>query len=44
MFEAKLSKICDEIIQKAREVEIVNGSEEDLRIRIEQILRREVWD
>jgi len=44
IFEAKLKEICDEIIQKANGVELTGGTEEDLRIRIEQILRREIWD
>jgi len=44
MFEAKLKDICDEIIQKAKEIEVTEGTEEDLRVGIEQILRREIWD
>lgn len=43
MFEAKLTDICNKIIQTAREVEVMGGSEEDLKIRVEGILR-EIWD
>jgi len=44
IFEAKLPQICNKIIQKAREVEVTEGTEEDPKIGIEQILRREIWD
>jgi len=44
MFGARLSEICNKIIQKTREVEVKNGTEEDLKIKIENILRKEVWE
>ena len=43
-FRLELEYICDLIRQKAREVTLIGGSEEDLRERIEQVLRKEVWD
>ena len=44
MFGARLSEICNKIIQKTREVEVEGGTEEDLKIKIENILRKEVWE
>jgi len=44
MVLANLGEICARIKEKAREVEVTGGTEEDLKIGIEQILREEVWD
>jgi len=43
-FRLELDYVCDLIRQKAREVILIGGNEEDLKERIEQVLRKEVWD
>jgi len=39
-----LGDICNKIIQEVEEVKNIKGNEEDLKNRIERILRKEVWD
>jgi hypothetical protein len=42
-FKVNLNEIIDEIHRIAREVELTNGSEEDLRINSEKLLEQKVW-
>lgn len=44
MLLANLSSVCASIRQTTEEIRLKDGSEEDLRIRIEHILRNEIWD
>jgi SAM-dependent methyltransferase len=43
-FGVKLRDLVTQIKMDAREIEVKGGSEEDLKQRIEQILRSNVWD
>ena len=41
--QVRLREVLDEILGVAREVEATGGSEEDLKVRVEAILREKVW-
>ncbi|MCE4612758.1 MAG: hypothetical protein F7C07_02865 [Desulfurococcales archaeon] len=43
VLEVRLRETLNDIVRAAREVELINGSEEDLKIRIENILRESIW-
>ena len=43
VFKVNLVEIVNEIHKIAREVELTNGSEEDLRVNVEKLLDQKVW-
>ena len=43
-FKVDLAEVVNEITKIAREIELVNGSEEDLKIGIEKLLDQRVWN
>jgi hypothetical protein len=42
-FKVNLDEVANEIHRIAREVELANGSEEDLRVNVEKLLDQKVW-
>ena len=42
--KVNLNEVAKEIHRIAREVELANGSEEDLKVKVEGLLRQKVWD
>jgi len=40
---ASLREALDEILRIAREVEVTNGTEEDLKVEVEKALHEHVW-
>uniref|UniRef100_A0A7J2TBJ4 site-specific DNA-methyltransferase (adenine-specific) n=1 Tax=Ignisphaera aggregans TaxID=334771 RepID=A0A7J2TBJ4_9CREN len=42
-FKVNLAEVVNEITKIAREIELINGSEEDLKIGIEKLLDQKVW-
>jgi len=42
--KVNLNEVANEIHRIAREVELANGSEEDLKVNVERLLRQKVWD
>ena len=42
-FMVRLNDVLKKILEVAREVELINGSEEDLKIRVEKVLEEHIW-
>ncbi len=40
----RLDEVRNKILKCAREVEITNGTEEDLKVKVEEVLRKHVWN
>jgi len=43
-YKVDLTSVVNRILEVSREIELANGTEEDLRERVEYILRSEVWE
>ena len=43
MLAVRLSEVLRRILEIAREVELANGTEEDLKVRVEEELKEHVW-
>ena len=44
LYYVQLRELSNEIIKIAREIEATGGTEEDLRVRVESVLKAKIWD